>query len=261
MGQYLIVKYDTDCVNPTLIEGLTLQNAEHSNEGGGAYIRGNITLANSIIRNCKGSNGGGVLINGAGVVRSCVIELCSATSSGGGIRNKGGLVESCILRGNQGKYGTIRNDGGTISNCIVHNNSATVSGWPNSGGIYNPGGVVVNCILACNYGSQYAAIHSNSTAINNVCWNNQADVGFTDPVAYISSGGSSSGYNAAESGFDASCFVLTLNANNTALDGPNFKSPTTFVEFPVQMPKLQLCALPTFRLLRLHPALIKELLH
>jgi hypothetical protein len=232
LSKYLIVKYDTDCVNPTLIEGFTLENAEHSNEGGGAYIRGNITLANSIIRNCKGSNGGGVFINGAGVVRNCVIELCSATSSGGGIRNKGGLVESCILRGNQGKYGTIRNDGGTISNCIVHNNSATVSGWPNSGGIYNPGGVVVNCILACNYGSQYAAIHSNSTAINNVCWNNQAEDGFSDPVAFISSGGSSSGYNAAESGFDASCFVLTLNANNTALDGPNFKSPTTFVGIP-----------------------------
>ena len=28
MGKYLIVKYDSPCENPTLIEGLTLQNAD-----------------------------------------------------------------------------------------------------------------------------------------------------------------------------------------------------------------------------------------
>lgn len=39
LGKYLIVKYDSPCENPTLIEGLTLQNAEHSSDGGAAYIR------------------------------------------------------------------------------------------------------------------------------------------------------------------------------------------------------------------------------
>lgn len=232
LGKFLIVKYDSDCSHPTLIEGFILQNAEHSNEGGGAYIRGNVTIANSVIRNCKGSNGGGVFINGAATLRNCIIELCAATSSGGAIRNMGGLVENCIIRGNQGKYGSIRNDAGTVRNCILHNNSATVSGWPNSGGIYNPGGVVVNCTLACNYGSQYAAMHSNSTAINNVCWNNKAEAGFADPVAFISNEGSSSGNNAADSGFDAEMFILTLNKDNTAPDGPNFKAPSAFVGLP-----------------------------
>ena len=41
LGKYLIVKYDSPCENPTLIEGLTLQNAEHSSDGGAAYIRAN----------------------------------------------------------------------------------------------------------------------------------------------------------------------------------------------------------------------------
>ena len=54
LGKYLIVKYDSPCENPTLIEGLTLQNAEHSSDGGAAYIRANITLSKCRIKNCKG---------------------------------------------------------------------------------------------------------------------------------------------------------------------------------------------------------------
>lgn len=231
LGKYLIVKYDSPCENPTLIEGFTLQNAEHSNEGGGAYIRANVTLSKCHIKNCSGSNGGGVFNNG-GTVKDCIIELCSATSSGGAIRNDGGIVENCIMRGNQGKYGTIRNEnGGIVRNCILHNNAATVSGWPNSGGIYNPSGVVANCIIACNYGSQYAAIHSEGKTINTICWNNQAEEGFSDPIAFIEGNGSS--HNAAVSGFDDAKDAMTLSANNTDPNGPNFKSPTQFVGLPV----------------------------
>lgn len=231
LGKYLLVKYDNPCENPTLIEGLTLQNAEHSSDGGGAYIRANITLSKCYITNCKGANGAGVY-NDGGVVKDCIIELCSATSSGGAIRNEGGIVENCIMRGNQGKYGTIRNEnGGIVRNCIIHNNAATVEGWPNSGGIYNPGGIVANCIIACNYGSQYAAIHSDSKTINTICWNNQAEEGFGDPIAYVASGMGSS-HNAAVSGFDDAKDALTLNAVNTDPAGPNFKSPTLFAGLP-----------------------------
>lgn len=230
LGKYLLVKYDSPCEHPTLIEGFTLQNAEHSSEGGGAYIRANVTLSKCYIKNCAGSNGGGVFNNG-GTVKDCIIELCSATSSGGAIRNDGGIVENCIMRGNQGKYGTIRNEnGGIVRNCILHNNAATVSGWPNSGGIYNPSGIVANCIIACNYGSQYAAIHSVGKTINTICWNNQAEEGFSDPIAFIEGNGSS--HNAAVSGFDDAKDALTLSAVNTDPMGPNFKSPTLFVGLP-----------------------------
>ena len=230
LGKYLLVKYDNPCENPTLIEGFTLQNAEHSSDGGGAYIRANVTLSKCYIKNCKGANGGGIYNNG-GVVKDCIIELCSSTSSGGAIRNEGGIVENCIMRGNQGKYGTIRNEaGGIVRNCIIHNNAATVSGWPNSGGIYNPGGIVANCIIACNYGSQYAAIHSEGKTINTICWNNKAEEGFGDPIAFIEGNGSS--HNAAVSGFDDAKDALTLSAVNTDATGPNFKAPTQFTGLP-----------------------------
>lgn len=230
LGKYLIVKYDSPCENPTLIEGLTLQNAEHSSDGGAAYIRANITLSKCRIKNCKGQNGGGVF-NDGGIIKDCIIELCSSTSSGGAIRNSGGIVENCIMRGNQGKYGTIRNEnGGIVRNCIIHNNSATVSGWPNSGGIYNPSGIVANCIIACNYGSQYAAIHSEGKTINTICWNNQAEEGFGDPIAFIEGNGSS--HNAAVSGFADAKDALTLSSINTDATGPNFKSPTLFIGIP-----------------------------
>lgn len=71
LGKYLIVKYDSPCENPTLIEGLTLQNAEHSSDGGAAYIRANITLSKCRIKNCKGQNGGGVF-NDGGVIKDCI---------------------------------------------------------------------------------------------------------------------------------------------------------------------------------------------
>lgn len=230
LGKYLIVKYDAACVHPTLIEGFTIRNAEHSNEGGGAYIRGNVTLSRCYIVNCKGSNGGGVFNNG-GIVRDCIIELCSSTSSGGAIRNNGGLVENTIMRGNQGKYGTIRNEnGGIVRNCILHNNTASVTGWPNSGGIYNPTGIVANCILACNTGEGYAAIHSDGKTFNTIMWNNKGPEGFSDPIAYINGAGSSN--NAAVSGFEMAKDAYTLNSNNAATDGPNFKAPTLFAGVP-----------------------------
>lgn len=231
LGRYLIVKYDSPCVYPTTIEGFTISNAEHSNEGGGAYIRGNVILSKCYFLNCKGSNGGGVFSNG-GVIKDCIIELCSATSSGGAIRNSGGIVENTIILGNKGKYGTIRNENnGIVRNCILYNNSATVPGWPNSGGIYNPSGTVINCIIANNYGDQYAAIHSDGKVINTIFWNNKAANGHNDVLAYIGSSSSSSN-NAAVSGSTLAKDAFTLNILNNNSSGPNFKAPTLFQGAP-----------------------------
>ena len=237
LGKWIIVKYDAPPTSLITIDGLTMQNAEHSSEGGAIFMRGNMILSNCKIINCHGSNGGGIhLEQGAatvqGVVRNCIIELCSATSSGGAIRNKGGLIENCIIRGCEGKYGAIRNDAGTVRNCVLHNNSASVSGWPNSGGIYNPGGVVINCTLCNNWGSQYAGIHSDGDVFNTVCWGNKPEDGFGEPVNYIA--GSNSACNVADQGFghDAGFLTKELNADNSAADGPNFRNPTTFVGAP-----------------------------
>lgn len=233
-GKRPIVAYDNDFTNPTLVEGFTLKNGNLKEYGGGAYIRGNITLSHCYILNCSGTNGGGVY-NDGGKVTDCIIELCSASSSAGGVYNVGGVVENTILRGNQGKYGTIRNEKkgttlGLVNNCILANNEATVSGWPNSGGIYNPNGIVANCIVVSNAGSQYSAIHSNGKVINTICWNNKRDEGHGDVLAYFESGKESSN-NAAVSGTSSACNVI-LNPVNNEPDGPHFKSPALFQGIP-----------------------------
>ncbi len=236
LDKWIIVKYDGDPENHIFIDGLTMQNANHNQEGGAIFMRGNMTLSNCYIHHCHGSNGGGIMIEAGSsgvlpLVRNCIIELCSSSSSGGGIRNKGGLVENCIIRGCQGKYGTIRNDAGTIRNCVLHNNAATVSGWPNSGGIYNLGGVVEHCTVCNNYGDQYAGIHSDGAVYNSVFWGNKPQDGFGDPVNYIA--GSPSTANVADQGFNDEAFLSnTLAAENTAAEGPNFRNPTAFVGLP-----------------------------
>lgn len=231
-NKWIVVKYDNDCTLPTVVDGLTLQNAEHTGEGGCAFVRGNCIINNCIIRNCvTSSSAGGVMLEGAATVSNCIVELCSAGSSGGAIRNKGGVVENCIIRGNQGKYAAVRNDAGTVVNCVVHNNSATVSGWPNSGGIYNPGGVVKNCIVANNRGEGYAGIHSEKQVINTICWGNVTEEGFTDPENFIASG-SSSRYNACDHGFDEVSFSLVLSTGNLDAKGPHFAAPTSFAGIP-----------------------------
>ena len=242
LGKFLIVKYDKDCTQPTLIEGLTIQNAEHSSEGGGVFIRGNMTMRFCTITNCKtSSSGGGLYAKGdnadtPAIISNCIIELCSAGSSGGAAYlYQNAVMDGCIVRGCQGKYGAIRSHkaGVKVQNCVLHNNSATVDGWPDSGGIYNETGAEAYNLTVCNnYGAKYAGIHSEGKIYNSVFWGNRAEDGFTDPVNFISASSASSD-NWADQGFDGESFAsLTLSVNNTDSKGPNFKFPTTFVGIP-----------------------------
>ncbi|MBQ6790148.1 MAG: fibronectin type III domain-containing protein [Paludibacteraceae bacterium] len=240
LGKWIIVKYDAPPATLITIDGLTMQNAEHSSEGGAMFMRGNMIVSNCKFINCHGSNGGAIHVeqgNAAvqAVIRNCLIELCSSTSSGGAIRNKGALIENCVIRGCQGKYGTIRNEsGGIVRNCVLYNNSASVSGWPNSGGIYNDGGQVYNCTVCNNWGEQYAGYCSEAGGVyNSVFWGNRAVDGFTEHVNYISSSASGS-HNVADDASTSSGKFLTplLNSDNNVTDGPNFRNPTTFVGAP-----------------------------
>ena len=239
-GKWIIVKYDAPPATLITIDGLTMQNAEHSYEGGAMFMRGNMIVSNCKIINCHGSNGGGIHVEQGNatvqaVIRNCLIELCSSTSSGGAIRNKGALIENCIIRGCQGKYGTIRNEtGGIVRNCVLYNNSASVTGWPDCGGIYNDGGNVYNCTVCNNYGAQYAGYCSEAGGVyNSVFWGNMAAPEFTEHVNYIATGALGS-HNAADDASTTSGKFLTplLDANNTAAGGPNFRNPTTFVGAP-----------------------------
>ena len=243
LGKFLIVKYDSDCSNPTLIEGLVLINADHSNDGGGAFIRGNVTLNRCVVRNCKGNSGGGVYAKASSastpaIISNCIIELCSSTSSGGGAYlYENAEMNGCIVRGCCGKYGAIRSHkaGCVIRNTLVYNNSCCVDGWPASAGIFNEaGGKVYNCTVCNNYSENgYAGIHSVDEVYNCVFWGNRNSDGFSDPANFISasSGGSSNNY--ADEGFDGESFAtITMSATNMDANGPHFNNPTTFVGAP-----------------------------
>jgi len=246
LGTFLLVKYDTDCTNPTTIDGLTFQNSSAGVEGGCGFLRANITVSHCIIRNCETTSSAGAFYNNGGTITDCTIELCSAGSSGGAIYQKSGLTRNCIVRGNQGKYAAIRVNGGRVENCVIYNNSATVSGWPNSGGIYNPGGTVVNCIIANNWGEGYAGIHSEGYVINTIAWGNQTEDGFADPENYIASNQGTN--NACDHGFPSSSFSLTLGEQNMAANGPQFVNPTSFKGIPTNAAEIAAMRAADFRL-------------
>ena len=220
---------------PTYFDGLVLQNANHSANGGAVALKQNGVLSHSTVRNCYTSGKGGAVYNEKGTVANCVLELCEAIGAGGAVQNVGGIVENTIIRGCKGNYAAIRNESeGIVRNCLLHNNEPSGSAWPNSGGIYNPSGVVYNNTLACNFGSQYAGFHSDNIAYNNLMWNNQSEEGFADPANFVSGENTKngSGDNAADSYFEAENFSVSLSTDNTGAKGPHFVAPTNFVGAP-----------------------------
>lgn len=224
------------CKQTTYADGLVLQNASHTSNGGAVAMGKNAVLNRCVVSSCYTDGSGGGVYNNAGLVSNCVVELCEALGASGAVHNSGGaIVENTIIRGCKGNYAAIRNEGNSIvRNCLIHNNEPSGSDWPNSGGIYNPSGVVYNNTLVCNYGSQYAGIHSDNIAYNNLLWNNLSEEGFADPANYISGESTKygSGNNAGDVFFDAENFSLTLSRDNMGATGPHFVAPTNFVGAP-----------------------------
>lgn len=230
-----IVNQGSSFKNPTYFDGLVLQNANHSSNGGAVILKANGILNNCTINDCTTTGSGGAVYNSKGTVSNCLIELCESSGAGGAVHNIGGIVENTIIRGCKGNYAAIRNESdGIVRNCLLHNNEPSGSSWPNSGGIYNPSGVVYNNTLVCNYGSQYAGIHSDNIAYNNLLWNNQSEEGFADPANFISGENTKngSGNNAGDVYFEAENFSVKLSVDNMGNNGPRFVAPTNFVGAP-----------------------------
>ncbi|MCL2072304.1 MAG: T9SS type A sorting domain-containing protein [Marinilabiliaceae bacterium] len=159
----------------TFFDGVTLTNGI-----GGAYIRKNGKLINSVISENESSNYGGIY-NDGGTVTDCLISENVTSGSGGGIYNgfygiitnckiidntayngggifcrAYGIVDNCIITGNSAAYPDNYAMGGgihvyfrtPITNCVIHNNIVEGMG----GGIYyeSTNGNVTNCIISGN---------------------------------------------------------------------------------------------------------------
>ena len=189
-----LISCEKDCNLPTRVENLILQNARHDERGGAAWLRGNVTMKDCIIRGCSGQQCGGVLIKG---------DLPEASAKGA-----------------------------RMVDCIVHNCEATGAYWPDAGGVANFDGTLFECVVANCYGKRYGGIHSESTVTGCTLWGNRNEYGFVDPANYISDE-SDSDMSRADEGFEEHFFRKPwLNADNEAAEGPHFVDPTPFAGVP-----------------------------
>ena len=190
-----LITTEKDCVRPTLIQDFVLQNARHNQLGGGAWLRGKVTMNHCIVRGCSGLQCGGVLI-------------------------KGDLPEASAL-------------GAKLVDCLIYNCSATGHEWPDAGGVANFDGTLEHCTIANCYGDRYGGIHSESSVYACTMWGNRNEYGFVDPSNYVSDE-SESDINRADEGFEDQFFAKPwLSTDNEAADGPHFRDPSTFVGVPV----------------------------
>ena len=190
-----LVSCDGDCVLPTLVSHLTLQNARHDQRSGAAWLRGKVTMSECVVRGCSGVQCGGVLI-------------------------KGDLPEASAL-------------GARMEDCLVHNCSATGHEWPDAGGVANFDGTLSRCTIANCYGDRYGGIHSESSVYDCIFWGNRSEYGFVDPSNYVSDE-SISGISRADEGFEDHFFAKPwLSHHNEAPEGPHFRDPATFAGVPL----------------------------
>jgi hypothetical protein len=123
------------------LNSLTVTNGYSTNNGGGIYNNGTLTLTNCILSGNSATIGGGIYNNGILTMNQCALSGNSAKLYGGGIFNFDRTMmtlNQCTLSGNSatdGNGGGIFNRGGTMTmnQCTLSGNSATNDG----GGIVN----------------------------------------------------------------------------------------------------------------------------
>ena len=226
-----LVKYDEDPATRIVIDGLVFANANNSEWGGAAmFIRGNMTINNCIFRNnTSGSKAGAIFIDPSTtaqtIISNCLFENCNNTlgDQAAAISCEEGnlnvLVENCIIRGCTGDVMIYSKAGMVVRNCVVYNNHSSKNGC-----LYG-GGTFINNTVCNNTGvdGRYAGARISGNGYNNVFWGNTATN--APNVNYIAAGSN----NIGDAG---SGITLGLAADNSAVNGPNFRNPTGFAGVP-----------------------------
>ena len=55
-----LITCEADCQKPTLVQNIIFQNARHDQLGGGAWLRGKVTMRRCVVRGCSGKSSNSV---------------------------------------------------------------------------------------------------------------------------------------------------------------------------------------------------------
>lgn len=207
-------------VTNVILDGLTIQGGNSSDNGGGVFIsNSNITMQNLIITNNFAPLGGGVYsTNGSPVLMNLTINNNIATS-GGAVYSDGGSITltNVTINGNSAQNGggiyISSNSTATLTNITVSENSASTNG----GGIYNTANLtkLVNVIAANN--------------VSGDCVNDNASLDGTSNHNLIKDAsnacGLTNGTNDNITGSDPGLGTLTHNGGATLTQSINQASP------------------------------------
>jgi len=162
------------------------------------------------------------------------------SSSGGAILFSGSLslnmtVRNCIFRNNRstvnnGAIGVVAGNSVSFYNCLFENNeavgTASAVNMLGSGQFYN-------CTFVNNKSGSLTGtllyISGANTMINCIVWNNQNSDGSLSTIT--TSGTTTVNYIASDVAVGVATNSITLNASNSNLAGPNFKTPNSTAGF------------------------------
>lgn len=219
--------------------------------GGAVYIRGT-----TLIEKCyfygnfadSGSSGGGAIFSQPHnadqtiTINECIFDSNTSNVGGAGIRTNGAnktIIKNSVFVNNSstGNGAAFYCNGVTngvasideIENCVFYNNSTGVSGGSGSTVGILRGGTMKNCTYVNNVGMIRVA--DNATQVyNSAFWGNKTTGGSL--TAFQVSAGVTT-HIIANCATDAATPAgatnhVTINTDNDAVDGPHFKSPTSF---------------------------------
>ena len=107
-----------------VLDGVTLRGGRGAGEGGGAALRGSMTMRHCRIEGCEARSGGGMFLGDEVVVDTCLFRGNQADADGAALylAGRGATVVNCLFDGN-GDAVRCRNGGAILSagvNTVVH---------------------------------------------------------------------------------------------------------------------------------------------
>lgn len=249
-----IIGQNTDFTTRTVWDGFVLQNGyahqdayntDYRSYGGGAFLMGNMTLRNCIVRQNRAQQyGGGVYVRHMNSYNTdttflinCTLSYNTSESYGGGayFEHKTTAYNSEFSYNRcQGSGGGIYGGQMLLSECLIANNTSSSNG----GGIYNYNsyGIIRNSTIVNNavvntgtvnqdYGGGIYAYYN--TMVNCIVWGNMS-YGEVSGIAGNS-------YTASNIASDNACngsnnLILSVN-NDESLLSPHFVNPSATVGY------------------------------